>query len=226
VRLVAILAGSVVLASLAARRAFASRQQAARRSTRAAIVVMGPSGSGKSTLARALAKELGAPYIEGDQHHSPANIAKLAAGVPLTEVDRQPFLESVGRAVAGAAYLPVVSCSALRRSHRAILRRHAPHMVFVWIDVPTEELERRLLHRPGHFMPASLLDDQLATFERPAPPEEFIWVDGLLPTSEQVHTIVPHLPAGGAPGRLADRATRRNRRGRTGFDIHGTGSDR
>jgi gluconokinase len=155
-----------------------------------AIVVMGPSGCGKSTLARALAEQCGLSFIEGDDHHPPRNIAKLEQGTPLSEKDRRPFLDSIGRTIRDAARPVTVSCSALRRAHRDRLREFASNVMFVWIDVPAGELRRRVQGRVGHFMPASLLDDQLATFEPPLPPECFIRVDGMLPTESQLRAVL------------------------------------
>jgi gluconokinase len=159
------------------------------------IVVMGPSGCGKSTLARALAEQCGGSFIEGDDHHTPQNIAKLEQGVPLSDDDRRPFLDSVGRAIRDATRPVTVSCSALRRTHRDRLREHARDLIFIWIDVPADELRRRMQGRAGHFMPASLLDDQLATFEPPLWPECFVRVDGMLPTETQVQAVLSGLCA-------------------------------
>lgn len=157
------------------------------------IVLIGPSGSGKSTLARALAAHLGWNFVEGDEHHSPGNLQKLSAGVPLSGADRKPFLDSIGRTVAASEEPVIVSCSALQRGHREQLRSFAEDILFVWADVPTDELERRMRGRPAHFMPPSLLADQLDTFEPPAPPECFIRIDGTLPTAWQVAQIEQHL---------------------------------
>lgn len=159
--------------------------------TLSAIVVMGPSGAGKSTLARALAGHIGARFIEGDEHHPVANREKLAAGVPLGEADRALFLDSIGRAINDEDDLVVVSCSALRRAHRDRLRSHANGILFVWIDVPAEELERRVRERRDHFMAPSLLCDQLANFEKPAAPEWFVRAEGTVPTADQVRAIAP-----------------------------------
>lgn len=161
-----------------------------------AVVVMGPSGSGKSTLARALAERTGLAFVEGDEHHPPENLRKMAAGLPLSEADRVPFLDSIGRAIAQADRPVLVSCSALRRAHRERLQTYAEPMLFVWIDVPADELERRIRSRSGHFMPPSLLADQLATFEPPAPPEQFVRLDGLLPLTAQLEALERHLGSG------------------------------
>lgn len=154
---------------------------------------MGPSGAGKSTLARALAERTGLAFVEGDEHHPPDNLRKMAAGEPLSEADRLPFLDSIGRAISRADRPVVVSCSALRRAHRERLRAYAEAILFVWIDVPEDELERRIRSRSGHFMPPSLLADQLATFEPPAPPERFVRLDGRLPLAAQLEELEQHL---------------------------------
>lgn len=158
-----------------------------------AIVVMGPSGSGKSTLAQALAARTGGTFIEGDKHHPPANIRKLSSGVALTDADRGPFLDSIGRAIADLPRPAVVSCSALRRAHRDRLRSYAENIAFVWIDVPAEELARRLSRRRDHFMAPSLLPDQLATLEPPSAPERYAKIDGTLPTATQVDSVLRQL---------------------------------
>ncbi|WP_249369442.1 MULTISPECIES: gluconokinase [unclassified Actinomyces] len=132
------------------------------------VVVMGVSGCGKSSTARAVAQRLGLALLEGDDVHPPSNVAKMAAGVALTDEDRWPWLERVRlwmeeRAAAGEA--GVVACSALRRAYRDVLRGGHDDVVLIELDVPRAELERRLAGRRGHFMPASLLDSQLAVLE-------------------------------------------------------------
>ncbi|GAB4587248.1 gluconokinase [Nocardia sp. IFM 10818] len=140
------------------------------------MVVMGVSGSGKSTVARLLAAETGWDLLEGDDLHPPANIAKMAAGQPLTDADRRPWLDAIVQwmtAQAGAGRSGVVTCSALKRSYRDLFR-HAlaespgARPTFVHLTGTRAELLRRMATRPGHFMPATLLDSQLATLEDPA----------------------------------------------------------
>lgn len=160
-----------------------------------AIVVIGPSASGKSTLARALAAQLHRPFIEGDEFHTPDNLRKLKAGIPLTDEDRWPFLDALGRAMAQADKPVIVSCSALKAAHRERLRRFADKLVFVCADVPEDELERRTQQREGHFMSPALLADQIRNFEPPAPPERFMRIDGTAPTADQVQTLVQQLKA-------------------------------
>jgi gluconokinase len=134
-----------------------------------ALVVMGVSGSGKTTVARALAERLGWPFAEGDDFHPPANVAKMHAGHPLDDDDRWPWLRSIAEWIRGqvdAGRSVVVTCSALKRSYRDLLAAGDPCVWFVHVDVSAATLRARLAHREGHYMPASLLDSQLATLER------------------------------------------------------------
>ncbi|WP_394553784.1 gluconokinase [Agromyces sp. MMS24-JH15] len=153
----------------------------------AAIVVMGVSGSGKSTVGAALAEALGLAFVDGDDLHPPANVAKMAAGVPLDDDDRAPWLRAVGLRLAEGEV--VVACSALRVRYRDRLRELATGTRFVFLDLDRDELARRLGQRPGHFMPASLLDSQLAALERPDASEGVLTVPGDLAASD-VHALV------------------------------------
>lgn len=158
-----------------------------------AIVIMGPSGNGKSTLARSLAGELGWEFIEGDDHHPPENIAKMARGEPLTDSDRAPFLDGVGRALANASRGAVASCSALRRAYRDRLRGLAGPILFVWPRLSHDQLAARMKARERHFMPPSLLDSQLATLEPPGPDEAVLEIDGSLSVTAQVARVRQYL---------------------------------
>jgi gluconokinase len=160
-----------------------------------AIVIIGPSGSGKSTLGAALAARLQCPFIEGDHHHPPENLAKMIAGRPLTDDDRKPFLDSVANALAASPRPAVASCSALRRIYRDRLRSRSGDIVFVWIDIAPRELARRLATRDGHFMPPSLLSDQVSAFEPPQSGEPFVTVDGRASVEEQVEAVLRALGA-------------------------------
>lgn len=136
------------------------------------LLVAGVSGAGKSAVGRAVADALGWPFLEGDDLHPPANRAKMAAGQPLDDRDRAPWLARVAAwigAQAAADRPGVVACSALRRRYRDRLRAGAGHgrLRLVLLDPPPALLERRLAARTGHFMPPGLLDSQLATLERP-----------------------------------------------------------
>lgn len=159
------------------------------------IVVMGVSGSGKSTLGRLLAEALGRPFIEGDDLHPPANLTKMASGQSLTDEDRRPFLDNVAHALIGASRPPVASCSALKRVYRDQLRSIAGDVLFVLPQVMREELTRRMTARREHFMPASLLDSQLATLELPGSDECAILIDGALSLEDQLSLLLTSLPA-------------------------------
>lgn len=129
---------------------------------------MGVSGSGKTTVAQLLAERLGRPCAEADDFHPEANVAKMAAGTPLTDDDRWPWLETIrdwltDEAAAGRS--TVVTCSALRLSYRDVLRQARGRVRFVHLTAPDELLADRMDHREGHFMPPGLLPSQLATLE-------------------------------------------------------------
>lgn len=146
---------------------------------------MGVSGSGKSTLGALLAQKLDCPFLEGDAFHDTGAVAKMRAGLPLDDDDRWPWLDRIGAAMgeALASGGPVVAaCSALRRRYRERLRAALPVPVrFVLLDVSYDELLRRLTQRAGHYMPASLLDSQLATLERPDLDEGIFTLDAAEP---------------------------------------------
>ena len=157
------------------------------------LVVMGVAGSGKSTLAQLLAERLGAGLVEGDDLHPPANVAKMRAGEPLDDQDRRPWLEALARVIGeheAAGSSTVMTCSALRRSYRDLLREGHPSVRFVHLAVPPEVLRDRLARRTGHFMPASLLDSQLATLEPLEQDEPGIVVDGTRPAAELVDEVL------------------------------------
>jgi carbohydrate kinase (thermoresistant glucokinase family) len=156
------------------------------------VVVMGVSGSGKSTVGAALAEALGIPFVDGDALHPAANVAKMAAGIPLGDEDRAPWLDAIGARLARPPI--VVACSALKRAYRDRLRDAAPSLELVFLDGTRDLLAERMLARPGHFMPPALLDSQLATLERPTPDE---------------HALTMHVdePVPGIIASLAERMT-------------------
>jgi carbohydrate kinase (thermoresistant glucokinase family) len=131
------------------------------------VVVMGVAGCGKSTVGQALACELGAEFLDGDDLHPPANVQKMAAGVPLTDADREPWLADVARWL-GSREGGVVACSALKRAYRDAIRAAVPDAVFVHLAASAEVLAPRLEGRRGerHFMGAEMLPSQFAVLER------------------------------------------------------------
>jgi gluconokinase len=139
---------------------------------------MGVSGAGKSTIGAAFADALGVDYVEGDKYHPPENVQLMAAGIPLTDADRAGWLRSLALRIGAAKQTGkglVVACSALKRAYRDILRAEAADVRFVLLRGSKELLVERLANRSGHFMPATLLDSQLATLEEPGA-DEHAWV--------------------------------------------------
>lgn len=134
------------------------------------VIVMGVSGSGKSTVGALLARRLGARFIEGDDHHPPANVEKMARGVPLDDADRRPWLAALAAEIRRRRAKnadAVAACSALKARYRALLADGLPAVVFVYLKGDAALIRRRLGERPGHFMPEKLLASQLATLEEP-----------------------------------------------------------
>lgn len=160
------------------------------------IVVMGVTGSGKTAVGRALAARLRAIFIEGDDLHSPDNIARMARGEPLTDALRAGWLATVGRAVArevGTGRDVVATCSALKRSYRDRLRGFQPDIVFLYLGVDPETALARVAARQGHFMPASLVDSQFAILEEPGPDETAMTLDATQPVEALVEAAVAQL---------------------------------
>jgi gluconokinase len=144
------------------------------------LVIMGVSGVGKSTIAALLAERLGWTFEEGDSLHPTANVEKMAAGIPLTDDDRWPWLARIADWIDGrldTGENGIITCSALKRSYRNVLNRRGTGVEFVYLALDRADLEERVEHREGHFMPPSLLDSQLATLEPPATTEPAIQVD-------------------------------------------------
>lgn len=131
------------------------------------VVVMGVSAAGKSSVAERLADVLGVDWRDADALHPEANVQKMASGQPLTDDDRWPWLDAVGRELAAGADRSgrIMACSALRRVYRDRLREHAPGALFVHLTGSPELLAERASARRDHYMPPSLLPSQLATLE-------------------------------------------------------------
>ena len=145
------------------------------------IVVMGVSGSGKSTVAASLVDRLGWEFAEGDDFHPAANVEKMRAGIPLDDDDRWPWLRSLAAWIGEhekAGRNVVVTSSALKRSYRDLLRDGHPSVWFAHVTADAELIRDRIEHRTGHYMPASLLDSQLATLEPLADDEPGARVSG------------------------------------------------
>lgn len=144
------------------------------------VVMMGICGSGKTTIGRVLAERLGVPFVEGDDYHTRENVAKMAAGHPLTDADRWPWLHRLGEAMgqwAEKGQDTVVSCSALRRDYRALLTAAAPDVRFVFLEGAVELVRRRMAERRDHFMPVGLITSQIATLEDPRGEPNVVTVD-------------------------------------------------
>lgn len=132
---------------------------------------MGVSGCGKSSVARAVSQRTGAYFIEGDAWHPDANIRKMSAAIPLDDDDRQGWLQRLGEETAHrvAAGTPVIlACSALKHRYRELLRRAVSRLGFVYLDIAPAAATARVTHRPGHFMPATLIESQFHDLEPPS----------------------------------------------------------
>ncbi|GAB1513856.1 gluconokinase [Actinophytocola sp. KF-1] len=145
------------------------------------VVVMGVTGSGKSTVGTALAERMGVPFADADDFHSPENVAKMRSGVPLTDVDRRPWLLAIGTWLAEHERGAVVTCSALKRAYRDTLREAAPDITFLHLHGDKDTVRKRVAARTGHFMPESLVDSQYADLEPLGADERGVVVDFALP---------------------------------------------
>jgi carbohydrate kinase (thermoresistant glucokinase family) len=164
---------------------------------------MGVSGSGKSTVGAALAQQVKASFLEGDTFHPAANVARMAAGIALTDADRQGWLRTLSDQLALArrdGRDVVLACSALRRSYRDILRSQASDLALVHLAGTPEVLAQRMAGRRGHYMPPSLLASQLATLEPPQADELALRLDITRPPERLVQDALawlrslPHAP--------------------------------
>ena len=158
-------------------------------------ILMGVTASGKTTIAQALQKLTGWEYVEGDDYHSEANRAKMHAGIPLTDEDRAPWLASLHEVLRGwveGGQSGILTCSALKQSYRDVLVADLPaeDWRFVLLQVPKDELVRRLQHRAGHYMNPALLDSQLQTLEEP---KDAVRVDATGPENEIAQRVLQSL---------------------------------
>ncbi|AIF46979.1 gluconokinase [Dyella japonica A8] len=159
-----------------------------------AIVVMGVTGCGKTSVAMALAERIDARMLEGDAFHPAQNIQKMKDGIPLTDADRQGWLESLGHELAqasAAGEFAVLSCSALKRRYRDTLRASSPGLGFVFLQLSRSAAMERVAHRNGHFMPASLVDSQFRDLEPPIDEPAVLTLDA----TESLPVIVDRIVA-------------------------------
>ena len=166
----------------------------------AAIIVMGVSGSGKSTIGALLAEALGWPFADADGFHPAANVAKMAAGQPLTDEDRWPWLDAIAAHIGAsrtAGQPVVVACSALRRAYRERLRAGHGDLIFLHLAGAPEVIAARQAARQGHFMPPSLMASQFATLEDPAAEADAVTVSVSASPHEVVATALEQLAARG-----------------------------
>jgi ribose 5-phosphate isomerase A len=157
------------------------------------LVIMGVSGTGKSAVAHELAARLGWPFEEGDALHPEANVAKMHAGVPLTDADRQPWLKHVAAWIDNqrANKQPgIITCSALKRSYRQVIIGDRPEVRLIYLRGSRDLIAQRLAGRGGHFMPASLLQSQIDALEEPDPSEDPLTVDVEPPASWLAEEII------------------------------------
>jgi len=160
------------------------------------VVVMGVSGCGKSTLGHLLAARLGILFVEGDELHSRANVEKMAAGQALTDTDRSEWLQSLA-GILGQAFSQdsgvIVACSALKKMYRDRLRQGARDVLFVHLQGAPSILTERMKQRPNHYMPASLLESQLAILESPQSDEWALTLDVLSTPEKQCNQVISYL---------------------------------
>ena len=160
------------------------------------VVVMGVSGSGKTTVAVELARRLGWEFAEGDEHHPTANVAKMRAGVPLDDADREPWLRGLAGWISereDAGRSSVLTCSALRRRYRDLLRAGNESVWFTHVHAPEAVLTERVRRRTGHYMPVSLVASQFATLEPLGDDEPGVTVDATGSADDVVAAVLAAL---------------------------------
>ncbi|HET7012270.1 MAG TPA: gluconokinase [Streptosporangiaceae bacterium] len=165
-----------------------------------AVIVMGVTGCGKTTVGTLLGQRLGVPYLEADDFHSAASVAKMKAGIPLGDEDRRPWLAAIGQRLAAEGdRRPVVSCSALKRQYRDLLRSAEPRIWFLHLAIDEATTARRVAARPDHFMPASLVASQFADLE-PLDGEPGYTVDATAPPPDITAAAMRRLTQEGLVG--------------------------
>jgi len=170
------------------------------------FVIMGVAGCGKTSVGESLSRLTGIAFIDGDALHPKANVDKMSAGVALTDEDRWPWLEAIGRAFARSQAPLIIGCSALKRSYRDKIRHHAGAMVsFVHLSGSRDIISQRMGERKNHFMPLTLLDSQFATLEPPGIDEQSITIDIDQPLDAIVAQAARHMAG---PSAAADRSAK------------------
>jgi len=155
------------------------------------LVFMGVAGCGKSSLGSAAASALGLPLIEGDDFHSDKSKQLMRSGVPLTDALRAGWLETLGGELSARPDGAVLTCSALKRAYREVLRRHSPGLRFVFLEISRDEAMRRVASRAGaHLFPTTLVDSQFATLESPVGEARVLPVDATAPLPDLVAQVV------------------------------------
>lgn len=158
------------------------------------VIVMGVSGCGKTTVARALAERLRATFLDADDFHPVANVEKMRSGIPLSDDDRLPWLDSLNQQLhtrAAAGERVVLACSALKARYRAAIAKDVPHVDWIFLDGPFELIAARMRERSSHYMPESLLRSQFETLERP---QDAVCISVELDPAEQVEAALAALP--------------------------------
>lgn len=164
------------------------------------VVVMGVAGCGKSSLGVALARAEDARLIEGDEHHSAANLAKMQRGIPLTDADRAGWLDALAEELSAHPSNVVLTCSALKRAYRERLRAAAPGLRFVFMEIDQDSALARIeARRDAHFFSPSLVGSQFAALELPTGEPGVLRVDALAPLSQLQAEVIAWLRGGGRP---------------------------
>lgn len=164
------------------------------------LVVMGVAGCGKSSLGQQAAAALGLPLLEGDDFHPEANVAKMRAGVPLSDEDRAVWLDTLAAQLASRPDGVVLTCSSLKRRYRDRLRAAAPGLRFVFLQLSREQARERVAARPGHVFPVSLVDSQFEALEDPCAEPGVLALDAMRPLPELVDAVAQWTRTVPAPG--------------------------